>query len=203
MVGSNLIILYQIAKCKDSSTAGASAQGPQGHIHTGAAHSPSPPAQWEDDNKVGCRQRHSNGRQRRDTFNGGNGQRDSDAMAMAMEGVMVMQQQRFAIEDAREMRWQWKAQQSNGGGSNGWQDNCSGCQRQDNNQLASATATQQRQRQWQWLARRSDGDGWQCDNGHEKYNNQLAQAAMDGATAMDGNGRRNRATAIAAMEDGR
>ncbi len=33
----------------------------------------------------------------------------------------------------------------------------------------------------------------------KKYNNQLAKAAMDGATAMDGDGRRNRATAMAAM----
>jgi hypothetical protein len=41
-----------------------------------------------------------------------------------------------------------------------------------------------------------------CGNGHEKYNNQLAKAAMDGATAMDGDGRRNRATRMAAMEDG-
>jgi hypothetical protein len=39
----------------------------------------------------------------------------------------------------------------------------------------------------------SDGDGRRCGNGHEKYNNQLAKAAMDGATAMDGDGRRNRA----------
>jgi hypothetical protein len=38
---------------------------------------------------------------------------------------------------------------------------------------------------------------------HEKYNNQLAKAAMDGVTAMDGNGRRNRATTMAALEDGR
>jgi len=42
-----------------------------------------------------------------------------------------------------------------------------------------------------------------CGNGHEKYNNQLAKAAMDGAMGMDGDGRRNRATAMAAMEDGR
>jgi hypothetical protein len=89
-------------------------------------------------------------------------------------------------------------------------DDCNGCRWQDNNQLAtaamdrdSATATQQRQHRWQWSARRSDGNGWQCGNGHEKYNSQLAKAAMDGATAMDGDGRRNRATAMAAMEDGR
>ena len=36
-----------------------------------------------------------------------------------------------------------------------------------------------------------------------KYSNQLAKAAMDGATEMDGDGRRNRATAMAAMEHGR
>jgi hypothetical protein len=66
----------------------------------------------------------------------------------------------------------------------------------------SATATQQRQHQRRWSARRSDGGGRQCGNGHEKYNNQLAKAAMDGATAMDGNGRRNRVTVMAAMEDG-
>ena len=47
------------------------------------------------------------------------------------------------------------------------------------------------------------GNGRRCSNGHEKYNNQLAKAAMDGATAMDGDGRRNRATAMAAMEDRR
>jgi hypothetical protein len=79
----------------------------------------------------------------------------------------------------------------------------------------SATATQQRHRQWRWSARRSNGDGRRCGNGHEKYNNHLAKAAMDGATAMDGvtamdgatamdgDGRRNRATAMAAVEDGR
>jgi hypothetical protein len=88
-----------------------------------------------------------------------------------------------------------------------------GCRRQDNNQLAtaamdrgSATAMQQQQRRRRWSARRSDGNGRRCGNGHEKYNNQLAKAAMDGATAMDGDGRRNRATAMAAMaamEDGR
>jgi len=51
-------------------------------------------------------------------------------------------------------------------------------------------------------ARRSDGNGRRCGNGHEKYNNQLAKVAMDGATAMDGDGRRNRAATMAAMEDG-
>jgi len=85
-----------------------------------------------------------------------------------------------------------------------------GCRRRDNNQLAtvamgrdSATTTQQRQRRRRWSARWSDGNGRRCGNGHEKYNNQLAKAAMDGATVMDGDGRRNRATAMAAMEDGR
>ncbi len=203
MVGSNLTILDQIAKCKRFKYSRSIAQGPQGHIHTGAARHPSPPAQWEDDDKVGCRQRHSNGRQRHDTFNGGDGQRDGNAMATAMEGVTVMRRRRRAIEDAREMRRQWKAQQSNGGGSDGRHDNCNGCRRRDNNQLASATATQQHQRHRQWLAQRSDGDGRRCGNGHERYNNQLAKAAMDGATAMDGDGRCNRATTMAAMEDGR
>ncbi len=179
------------------------AQGPQGHIHTGAARHPFPPAQWEDDNKVGCRQRHSNGCQMQDTFNGGDGQRDGDAMATTIEDATVIRRRQRAIEDAREMRWQWKAQQSNGGGSNGRHGDCNGCRRQNNNQLESTTATQQRQHQRRWSARRSDGNGWRCGNGHEKYNNQLAKAAMDGASAMDGDGRRNRATAMAAMEDGR
>jgi hypothetical protein len=49
----------------------------------------------------------------------------------------------------------------------------------------------------------SDGNGRRCGNGHEKYNNLLAKVVIDGATAMDGNGRRNRATVMAAMEDGR
>ncbi len=66
-------------------------QGPQGHIHTGAARRPSPPAQWEDDNEVGCGQCHQNGRQQQDIFNGGDGQRDRNAVATAMEGAMVMQ----------------------------------------------------------------------------------------------------------------
>jgi hypothetical protein len=94
-------------------------------------------------------------------------------------------------------------------GSDGWHDDCNCCRRQDNNQLAtvamdrdSATATQQRQRRRRWLARLSDSNGRRCGNGHETYNNQLAKAAMDGATVMDGDGRRNRATAMAAMEDG-
>jgi len=84
-----------------------------------------------------------------------------------------------------------------------------GCRWRDNNQLAtvamdrdSATATQQRQRRRRWSVRWSDVSGRQCGNGHEKYNNQLAKAAMDGTTAMDGDGRRNRATVMAAMEDG-
>ena len=64
----------------------------------------------------------------------------------------------------------------------------------------SATATQQRQHQRRWSARRSNGNGKRCDNGHEKYSNQLAKVAMDGTTAMDGNGRRNIATAMAAMD---
>jgi len=63
----------------------------------------------------------------------------------------------------------------------------------------SATATQQRQHQRRWSAQRSNADGRQCGDVHEKYNNQLAKAVMDGATAMDGDGRRNRATAMAAM----
>ncbi len=176
-------------------------QGPQGHIHTGAARRPSPPAQWEDDDEVGCRQRHSNGRQRQDTFDGGDGRGDGNAMATAMEGVTVMRRRRHAIEDAREMRRRWKAQQSNSGGYDGWQDDCNGCRRRDNNQLASATTMQQHQRQWS--ARRSNGDGRRCGNGHEKNNNQLAKVAMDGATAMGGDGRCNRATVMAAMEDGR
>ncbi len=95
-------------------------------------------------------------------------------------------------------------------GSNGRHDDCNGCRRRDNNQLAttamdrdSATAAQQRQRRRRWPARRSNGNGRQCGNGHEKYNSQLAKAAMDGVTAMGGNGRRNRATAMAATEDGR
>jgi hypothetical protein len=101
-------------------------------------------------------------------------------------------------------------------GNDGRHDDCNGCQRRDNNQLASAAmdrdsamATQQQQHRRQWSARWSNGNGQRCGNGHEKYNNQLAKAAMDGATAamdgataMDGNGRRNRATAMAAMEDG-
>jgi hypothetical protein len=69
-------------------------QGPQGHIHTGAACRPFPPVQWEDDSEVGCRQHHRNGCQRQDTFDGGDGQCDGNAMAMAMEGAMVMQRQR-------------------------------------------------------------------------------------------------------------
>jgi len=67
-----------------------------------------------------------------------------------------------------------------------------GRRRRDNNQLAtaamdrdSATATQQPQRRRRWSARRSDGNGRRCSIGHEKYNNQLAKAAMDGATTMD------------------
>ena len=60
----------------------------------GAAHHPSPPAQWEDDNKVGCRQRHRNGRQQQDTFDGGDGRHDSNTMVTAMEGATVMQRGR-------------------------------------------------------------------------------------------------------------
>ena len=102
-------------------------QGPQGHIHTGAARRPSPPAQWEDDEEVGCRQRRSNGRQRQDAFNGGDGQCNGNAMATAMEGATVMRQRWPAIEDTREMRRQWKAIQSNGSGSDGQHDNYNGC----------------------------------------------------------------------------
>jgi len=77
-------------------------------------------------------------------------------------------------------------------GSDGQHDDCNGCRRRDNNQLAtaamdrdSATATQQRQQRRRWSARWSDGNRRRCGNGHEKYNKQLAKAAMDGATAMD------------------
>ncbi len=75
-------------------TAGALAQGPQGHIYTGAARCPSPPVQWEDDDEVVCRQRHRNGRRRRDTFDGGDGRCDDNAMATAMEGATIMQWRR-------------------------------------------------------------------------------------------------------------
>ncbi len=36
------------------------------HPSSEAARRPSPPAQWKEDDEVGCRQRHRNGRQRRD-----------------------------------------------------------------------------------------------------------------------------------------
>jgi hypothetical protein len=123
-----------------------------------------------------------------------------------MEGATVMRRRRRAIEGATEIY------DGDNGDCDGRRDRATavaasnGCRRRDNNQLAtaamdsdSATATQQRQRQRRWSARRSDGDGRRCGDVHEKYNNQLAKAAMDGATAMDGDGRCNRATAMAAM----
>jgi hypothetical protein len=80
---------------------------------------------------------------------------------------------------------------SNGGDGQG--------QRNGNTTATVWTAMVGATEQLQWSARRSNGDGQRCGNGHKKYNNQLAKAAMDGATAMGGNGRRNRATAMAAM----
>jgi hypothetical protein len=65
-----------------------------GAYHTAAARRPSPPAQWEDDDKVGCRQCHRNGRQRRETFDGGDGRCNGNAIATAMEGATVMRQRR-------------------------------------------------------------------------------------------------------------
>jgi hypothetical protein len=92
------------------------------------------------------------------TFDGGDGQRDSDAMVMAMEGGTVMRWQRRAIEDAREIRWQWKVQQSNGGGSDSRHNDCNGCQRIHNNHatvtaLTAMVGAMERRRwtaMWQW-----------------------------------------------------
>ena len=110
--------------------------------------------------------------------------RATATMATAMKGATEQRQwQRWS---ARRLQWLPTARQqstSDGGDGQG--------QRDDNATATALTAmvgaTEQRQ----------------CGNGHEKYNNQLAKAAMDGATAMDGNGRCNRETVMAAMRDGR
>jgi hypothetical protein len=105
-------------------------------------------------------------------------------MATAMKGTT--EQRQWQQWSARQLQWPPTARQqstSDGGDGQG---------QRDGNATATAStamvgATEQRR----------------CGNGHEKYNNQLAKAAMDGATAMDGNGRLNRVTTMAAMEDGR
>jgi hypothetical protein len=92
---------------------------------------------------VGCRHRYRNGRQWRDnnllTINGnGDGRRDSDATATAIEGATEMQQ--------RQWQRRWMARQSDGGGSNGRYDDCNGRLATATMDRDSATAAQQQQR---------------------------------------------------------
>jgi hypothetical protein len=68
----------------------------------------------------------------------GDGRRDGDAMATAIEGATEMQR--------RQWRRRWMAQQSNGGGSNGWHYDCNGRLATAAIERDRATATQQRRR---------------------------------------------------------
>ena len=60
------------------------------YLSSGAARRPSLPAKWKEDDKVGCRQRHRNGRQRGD---------NNQLTTVTLDDTMATQWQ-----------WQWKAQ---------------------------------------------------------------------------------------------